>query len=245
MADLIFSDQRLADLYDVFDPDRSDLATYLAIAAEVSAGTVVDVGCGTGTFACLAAEEGLDVVGIDPAEASLVVARRKPSADKVRWIRGEASTLEPVGADLATMTANVAQVFLTDASWQAALSGVRGALRPEGWLVFESRDPARRAWLEWTKERTYQQASVPWEGTVSTWLDILSVELPLVTFRHTFVFERSGEVITSDSSIRFRSRDELDTSLGDAGFRVLDVRDAEDRPGCEFVYVVQRDSAGE
>ena len=40
------------------------------------------------------------------------------------------------------MTANVAQVFLTDVEWAATLDGIRRALRPRGTLVFETRDPA-------------------------------------------------------------------------------------------------------
>ena len=58
------------------------------------------------------------------------------------------------------MTANVAQVFLTDGEWAATLRAIRGSLRPGGWLVFETRDPARRAWGEWTPELTRTVADV-------------------------------------------------------------------------------------
>lgn len=39
------------------------------------------------------------------------------------------------------MTANVAQVFLFDESWNVTLLGIHAALRPGGVLVFETRDP--------------------------------------------------------------------------------------------------------
>ena len=84
MADALFSEPRLAELYDPLDPDRSDLDVYAAMAAEFGAETVVDLGCGTGTLACLLARRGLAVTGADPAAASLEVARRKPGADRVR-----------------------------------------------------------------------------------------------------------------------------------------------------------------
>jgi hypothetical protein len=45
--------------------------------------------------------------------------------------------------------------------------------------------------------------------------------------------------------LRFRTRDEIERSLADAGFIVEDVRDAPDRPGCEFVFVAQRSSRAE
>jgi SAM-dependent methyltransferase len=80
VADALFAEPRLAELYDPLDPDRSDLDAYAAMAREFGAVTVVDIGCGTGTFACLLASAGLDVTAVDPAAASLAVARRKPGA---------------------------------------------------------------------------------------------------------------------------------------------------------------------
>jgi hypothetical protein len=41
------------------------------------------------------------------------------------------------------MTGNVAQVFLTDEDWARALQGIAAALRPGGYLVFETRRPER------------------------------------------------------------------------------------------------------
>jgi 2-polyprenyl-3-methyl-5-hydroxy-6-metoxy-1,4-benzoquinol methylase len=84
MADPIFEHPRLAAIYDALDPDRSDLDVYVAIAAELGAHRVLDVGCGTGTFALLLADRGLDVTGLDPADASLDVARAKTNSERVR-----------------------------------------------------------------------------------------------------------------------------------------------------------------
>ncbi|MEU4576706.1 class I SAM-dependent methyltransferase [Nonomuraea sp. ATR24] len=237
MPDAIFADPRLARIYDPLDPDRSDLDAYAAMVAEFGARRVLDVGCGTGTFACLLAARGVEVVGVDPAQASLDVARGKCGA--VRWIHGDATTLPPLRVDLAVMTANVAQVFLTDDDWQATLRGIRAALRPEGVLAFETRVPARRAWLEWTRDRTRRRVEIAGVGGVETWCEVLDVSGPLVTFRHTYVFGDGGDVVTSDSTLRFRERDEVERSLVAAGFRVEDVRDAPDRPGREFVFVAR------
>ena len=66
------------------------------------------------------------------------------------------------------------------------------------------------------------------------------MDLPLISFRYTYTFLADGEVITSDSTLRFRGRDELESSLDAQGYRVLDVRDAPDRPGREFVFIAQR-----
>jgi ubiquinone/menaquinone biosynthesis C-methylase UbiE len=108
VADALFEEPRLAEPYDPLDPGRSDLAAYLAMAGEFGARTVLDIGCGTGTLACQLAERGVTVIAADPA-ASLAAARRKPGADRVRWLHTGASALPPLRADLATVTGNVAQ----------------------------------------------------------------------------------------------------------------------------------------
>ena len=240
MADALFSEPRLAELYDPLDPDRRDLDAYTAMAREFGAATVVDVGCGTGNLACLLARAGLEVIAVDPAAASLAVARRKPGAERVRWLHGDATALPPLQADLATMTGNVAQVFVTDEQWAATLGAVRDRLRPGGRLVFESRDPAKKAWLEWNRDQTHRRAVVPGAGPVETWTDLTQVRGSLVSFRTTFVFESDGAVLTSDSTLRFRSRGELVSSLAAAGVAVDEVRDAADRPGREFVFIARR-----
>jgi len=234
VVDAHFVDPRLVALYDVLEGERDDLDAYLAIAEEVGARTVVDVGCGTGTLACLLAARGLDVVGVDPAPASLEVARRKPHADRVRWVLGGAAELPPMQVDLATMTGNVAQVFVGGDDWDAALRAVHAALRPGGGrFVFETRRPEREAWREWTPERTRTVVR-----GVETWQEVTEVRDGLVSFRTTFVFDDG--VLTSDSTLRFRTRAELDASLAAAGFAVDDVREAPDRPGREFVVLARR-----
>lgn len=239
MADAIFEARRLAELYDPLDPDRGDLDVYAAMADEFGAASVLDIGCGTGTFACLLARRGLTVTAVDPAGASLEVARAKPGADRVRWVHGDATDLPPLQVDLATMTANVAQVFLTDADWAATLRAAHAALRPGGRLVFETRDPGARAWLEWTRERSYLRVVVPGVGAVQTWEDLLDVSGDLVSFRSTVIVESDGAVLTSTSTLRFRHRDEVAASLAAAGYAVDEVRQAPDRPGRELVFIAR------
>jgi 2-polyprenyl-3-methyl-5-hydroxy-6-metoxy-1,4-benzoquinol methylase len=96
MADEIFEHPRLVAIYDALDPDRSDLDVYAAIAEGLGARRVLDLGCGTGTFALLLANRGFEVIGVDPAGASLDVARAKPGASRVDWIHGDATALPPL-----------------------------------------------------------------------------------------------------------------------------------------------------
>ena len=240
MADELFEDPRLAAVYDPLDPDRSDLDLYLGLVDEFRATTVLDIGCGTGTFACLLAQRGVDVIGLDPAAASLDVARRKDGADHVRWIHGDVTALPPLQVDLVTMTANVAQVFLTDDEWHATLGAAHAALRPGGHIAFETRDPAKRAWQRWTKENSYSKADIPGVGVVEAWFDGAEADGPFVTFSGTYIFHSDDTILRPTSTLRFRSRDEVENSLTAAGFVVDDVRDAPDRPGLEFVFIAHR-----
>jgi SAM-dependent methyltransferase len=240
VPDPIFAERRLAELYDPLDPDRSDLDHYAALVDELGSRSVLDVGCGTGTFACLLARKGLEVIAVDPAEASLQVAASKPDAGRVRWLLGDATTLPELIVDLAIMTGNVAQVFLTDEEWSATLRGVHDALRPGGRVVFEVRNPSREAWRSWNREASCQRVYLPGVGIVEQWVELTAVTGQLVSFKWTFVFERTGEVITSDSTLRFRERHDIESSLRTADLGLLEVRDAPDRPGLELVFIAER-----
>lgn len=238
MSDNIFEHPRLAAVYDPLDPDRSDLDVYVAIVDELGARSVLDVGSGTGTFAAMLAARGIDVTGVEPALASLRIARGK--SDQVRWIHGDATALPPMRVDLATMTANVAQAIADPADWDGTLAGIHTALRPGGHLVFETRDPARKAWQHWNRAETYQSVDIDGVGVVESWSDLVRVDGPLVTFESTTVFASDGETLRSESTLRFRERDEVEESLTAHGFQVVEVRDAPDRPGREFVFLARR-----
>lgn len=241
VPDALFAHHRLAPIYDAFDGDRDDLVAYLNIADELGVGRVLDIGCGTGCLAIMLAESGRTVVGVDPAEASLEVARLKDRTGSISWIHGDATTVPALGADLALMTGNVAQVFLTDDDWAQTLQGIHAVLRPRGYLAFETRRPERRAWEEWATTTAHVTLDVPGIGLVERApLEITEVSLPFVSFRYTYRFPTDGVVVTSDSTLRFRSRDEIASSLLANGYRVLDVRNASDRPGRELVFIAER-----
>lgn len=237
MADELFENPRLAELYDPLDPDRSDLDAYESMVDEFGASSVLDIGCGTGTFACRLAAKSVEVIGLEPASASLNVAKTKQWSDRVRWIHGTAIDLPAIKVDLVTMTANVAQVFLTDEEWKETLLAIRNVLRPEGKLVFETRKPEAKAWLKWNKENSYERVNIPGYGIVESWDEVTDVQGSLVTFQSTNVFESDGAIITATSTLRFRSREEISESLRDAGMSVEEVREAPDRPGREYVFI--------
>lgn len=253
--------QLLIDLYDPLDPDRTDLEAYLAMVEEFGASTVLDLGCGTGVFALLLAERGIDVTGIDPSLESLVVAlRNEPPAriisiygsersvpllaDRVTWIHGVAADLPALQVDLVTCTGNaMQQVFVRDEDWAETLAAVYRVLIPGGRFIFETRDPAVRAWERWNPTESRFTASLDKWGDVTVWNEVIEVENDplIVTFRGAIRFERSDTTLVSPpETLRFRSQAELNDQLASAGFTVDDIRDAPDRPGREWVFIARK-----
>lgn len=245
MPDAIFDHPRVARMYDPLDPDRSDLDTYMNLVDDFGATAVLDVGCGTGTFCSrLAAERGLRVLGVDPAGASVDVARTKAGADRVTWVVGIALDVAADGShrhqyDLATMTANVAQVFLDDEEWLANLRVIRTCLRPGCHLAFESRVPSDRAWERWTKELTHQVVDVEGEGPVEDWVQVTKLDGEFVTFESPTIFLADGERIDSTSTLRFRTQEALARSLSAAGFTDTEVRDLPYAPGRGWLVIAR------
>ena len=66
------------------------------------------------------------------------------------------------------------------------------------------------------------------------------MSLPLVSCRYTYTVLADGAVIMSDSTLRFRSLDEVEASLAAHGYRLLNVRQAPDRPGRELVFISEK-----
>lgn len=217
-----YVDPRLVALYDRDNPRGADTDFYLALATELDVRTILDLGCGTGLLTRELAIAGRCVIGVDPAPAMLAYARRQPGAERVQWIEGNASALGTPAADLVLMTGNVAQVFLDDAAWAATLRAIHTALRPGGYLAFESRNPDDRAWEHWNRSATDEQSDSPF-GPLTCWLDLVSVGNGRVCFEGHNVFANTGEDVVVSSELRFRTLVEITDSLVEAGFVVEQV----------------------
>ena len=217
-----YVDPRLVDLYDIENPRGIDTDFYISLARDLDARTVLDLGCGTGLLTRELATDGRQVVGIDPASAMLAVARQRPGAERVEWVEGDSRTLGTPGADLVVMTGNVVQVFLDDSEWAETLGAIHAALRPGGYLAFESRNPEAREWEQWNREASYNRYNSP-HGPVECWVELAVVHDGRVSFKGHNVFEATGEVVVAGSELRYRSESELTDSLVRSGFAVRHV----------------------
>ncbi len=216
MPDKIFTDPRLAAVYDLFNDFGEDTPFYLELAGAAPR-RVLDVGCGTGRLACALAAKGHQVTGADPAAAMLAEARRKPEAGEIAWVEGFADRLDLAERfDLIVMTGHVFQVFLENSEILAVLRNMKRHLAEGGCLAFETRNPAAREWETWTEDDSETVVHPEYGPVEARWV-LTSVDGRYVTFETRTRFA-DGSQLTAPSTLRFVTAEELAALLAQAGF---------------------------
>ena len=210
-------DWRLVDLYDGDNPDGPDHDFYRALADEVGAHSVVDLGCGTGILTVTLASAGRTVVGVDPSASMLAYAQRRAGASAVDWCLGDSRTIPSGPIDFAVMTGNVVQ-HITETDWLRTLRDLRTALREGGTLAFESRNPATRSWRSWASEERSMRKTA--HGTLIEWSEAEEIAPGAVKLVSHNLFTESNETVTSTLVLYFRDRSDLEHQLNAAGFEV-------------------------
>jgi predicted TPR repeat methyltransferase len=212
VSDDPYGDEQLVELYDLDNPAGDDHAYYRALAA--GARKVVDFGCGTGLLTRSLVAPGRVVIGVDPSATMLGYARRQPGADAVTWIEGDFRAVEPTrDADLVISTGNTMMHVGNQAE---AFSALADALRPGGVISFESRNPAARAWEQWTREATYGERDTS-VGHLVEWLDLIEVADGRVVFDAHNVFPDGHDAVYRNT-LYFRSPEAITADLSQAGF---------------------------
>jgi SAM-dependent methyltransferase len=209
-----WSEPRFSTAYDALYPAETRDAFFLDLAIGPPL-AVLDIGCGTGRLACALANQGHRVTGADPSTEMLDVARHRPGAERVAWIKASATTLEvPDRYDLAILTGHVFQVFLDDDEAVASLANLRAHLAPGGRLCFESRNPAARIWEQWQPEvpRCVEVAGL---GVASSHRVVDAVEGEVVRYKHHLRF--GSETQVGDNVMRFVSHEKLACLVAAAG----------------------------
>ena len=216
-----YENPRLVALYDLLNARGADWAYYLDLACRAE-GPILDVGCGTGALTVEAAQRGRVVYGLDPSAAMLDVARRRAGGDRVIWQQGILDGFAPeLQFALIYMTGHAFQELGSDAEILAHFQAVRRLLTPEGQFVFDTRNPARRAWVNWVPERSERQLELPGGGRVRVWHQVLDVSAGYVSFEEHYAFEQQGEGpeerLMSRSRLRFAALDEITDLAAAAG----------------------------
>lgn len=230
---MVSTDPRIVALYDIDNPGGADHDFYRALADEIQAETIVDLGCGTGLLTVSLASAGRSVSGIDPDDGMLAYARRRPGAEQVEWVPGDSRAIPEGGVDVVLMTGNVAQ-HIGDEGWQRTLGDIASSLRPGGRLAFESRNPVAREWLRWDRAHTHGRRDTA-NGPLTEWLEVTDVDIPAsstevgdrrsgtVAFDAHNIFEDTGEHLVITETLTFRDVDRIRADLAAAGLEVQDI----------------------
>jgi len=214
-----YQDARIAEIYDVANPWGPD-ADFYASLARGRPRRVLDLGCGTGVLCCGLVERGHRVTGVDPARAMLDVARRKPNADRVKWVEATAQSYRSERRfDLIVMTGHGFQCLLTDDEIRAALATMCLHLGEGGRVAFETRNPT----IDWAKEwaaRAPVVHTVNGERVVEA-LEVIGKEGEFISFTTHFQF--ANEKVSTRSRLRFPSREHVSALLARSGLVVREV----------------------
>lgn len=202
-----YTTARLAEIYDLDSGWSEDREFYLNLAGTTSK-RILDLGCGTGLLCDAYAASGHKVTGVDPAEAMLDVARKKPHAKDIEWILSTAQNFKsPDLFDLIIMTGHAFQVLLTDLDIEAVFITMKKHLHPDGIIVFESRNPL----IDWVKEWNYSLKLDTTDGIVKESRKLENFKNNLMTF--TLEYEFPSDILTSTSVLRFWTKEEIERHL--------------------------------
>lgn len=213
-------DDPSAEFYNVLNPWMNCDDFYLDLV--MSAESVLDVGCGTGTLlhrARLAGHTGR-LCGLDPDPAMLNQARTRSD---IEWILGYLSSVDwKQDFDLVVMTGHAFQVFIEDDELRSSLAAIRSALTDDGRFAFETRNPLVRTWESWNPDNPFEfldstGATVRVEYKVET-----PIEGDVVHVTETFSSADWDGPPGSRGSLRFLDVDSLSGFLSGAGLVVAE-----------------------
>lgn len=213
---MIYNNSHLAAIYDADNPDGEDHDFFRAKAEELTALRIVDLGCGTGLLTTTLVSPDRSVVGIDPADAMLDVARARPDGQQVEWLQGTAELIQPASVDLAIMSGNVAMHILSD-EWHKTLGHISKGLLKGGNLIFESRNPDAEAWKNWSHQVTRETPiGLLQESEETTEPD----EHGIVTMKCHYRFLEDNYELDTQQKLQFRSHQQIVEDLEAVGLVV-------------------------
>lgn len=221
MTEALYADPELVSFYDLENGWADDTRFCAALAEE--AGSVLDLGCGTGLLLA-----GLDArkrrAGVDPAAAMLAVAKARTGGTGVNWIEGDVCGIRLAERfDLVVMTGHAFQCLLTGEARRQACRSIAAHLAPGGRFIFDSRNPARREWLEWTPEASRREIVHPQFGRCTAWNDIaFDARHSIATYETVYEQQATGRRWQASARIAFPSRGEIHEALAEARLQVAD-----------------------
>ena len=141
---------------------QNDVTFYLA-QAQATAGSVMEIGCGTGRVTIPLAAAGVDITGLDVSASMLEEAKRKADSQGLRidWVAADGRSFD-LGRRFALimMPFNTLQFFRDTAALGQLLRCVKSHLGDEGRFVFDVFNP-QVSFLASDPTARYERARYP------------------------------------------------------------------------------------
>ncbi|MEG3991259.1 methyltransferase domain-containing protein [Microcoleus sp. S28C3] len=215
-----YTDPLIVQLYDLLNPFSKDSQFYLELASNPSVSTVLDIGCGTGVIAIEISKKQKKVVGIDPSEAMINIAKSKYSSKNLQWVVGDISNTPLYKFDCIFMAGHASQVFLTETMWTSVLMHSYFSLNPGGILAFETLNPILKPWEQWKPSFSKRTIFHQHLGQVDVWYDIISFKEKVAYYNTYYDFKTNNRLITTKGAKIFREKEEIISNLSKIGFRI-------------------------
>lgn len=239
----LFGDPDLAQFYDSSDVSRPDFDFCIDLAKDGD--RVLDLGCGTGDLA-LRLSKKCRVTAIDPAEAMLAIARRKPHADRITWRQADARSLRLEDRfDLVCLTGHSFQCFLDAGRQLEVLRTIASHLAPEGRFVFDSRNPACPV----RKERRLGEVSREYDHKQHGKIVALNQSrydeaTGILSYENIYRVVATGAQHSAGAQIKYTPLNELKNLIASAGLSVVswygDWRGADLKPNSREIIPLGR-----
>lgn len=213
-----YVDPVLVSLYGELNGWAPDNDFYMAMAGTTPK-RILDVGAGVGIQACALAEAGHQVIALEPSPQMLAQALKRQAAQLVQWHNVPAQNLPDIAPiDLAICMGHAFQVFLDERAVSTLLRTIHKSLNSGGKFIFESRNPLVRSWQSWANNSHVLHSQV--FGDIQCKTAVRSYENGLLTFANIYEFQRDGEIMSSTSTLRYFTHDQIIEQLYKAGFSI-------------------------
>ncbi|GAB7221798.1 class I SAM-dependent methyltransferase [Vibrio owensii] len=204
---------------------EDDIALIQKHITAMGARSLLDVCCGTGIVTIPVAKKLDNVVGIDIAEGMLKQAKRKAQGlDNLSFLQQDATQFSLDKCfDMAIMTGNAFQAFLSDEMLVGVLNSISNHLNRGGRFIFDTRLPTPDN-LEIDAEMSlWQTYELPDKGEVkymgmSERYDAENTVLYLKKERHY----QDGSMVYSSIDLKYRKLSEIEAFLAQAGLCVAE-----------------------
>ena len=202
---------------------------------------VIDLGCGTGNAALLAAEAGARVTGVDPAGRLLEVARGRAASKRldIDFLPGEAESLPVPDASADMILSVFGVIFAADPA--AAAAEMTRVLAPGGKIVFS-------AWLPGgaigqvnavAAEMVRQVLGAPPPPPAFAWHDVGKVSALFAPHSLTVTAEEHSLAFTAPSAADYLDHESRNHPLAVTGFSVLSQHGRADTARARLLQILQ------